>query len=181
MPGHHLLSAGPEIHGSNEIIIVEGRADIINLMRCGILNTIALEGAKIPETIKKISKERESTAFLDGDRGGDLILKELMQVTKVKSIARAPRGKEVEELNCREIFEALKLKLPINDLKTKKSRQKVTIPKKAIIPKKVTIPKEKVAIPKEFNEIINKLEGTLEAILLNAKLDEIQRLPVIQS
>ncbi|MEM1589816.1 MAG: DNA primase DnaG, partial [Candidatus Bathyarchaeia archaeon] len=69
--GPEELSAGPEVDSAKEIIIVEGRADVINLMRCGIHNVIALEGAKVPETIKKLCREKEATAFLDGDRGGD--------------------------------------------------------------------------------------------------------------
>ncbi len=95
------LPAGPALESAKEIIVVEGRADIINLMRCGIFNTVALEGAKVPESIKKLTKEKTATALLDGDRGGDLILKELQQVTNVKFIGRAPRGKEIEECNCK--------------------------------------------------------------------------------
>ena len=101
------LPAGPGLDSAKEIIVVEGRADIINLMRCGIFNTVALEGAKVPESIKKLTKERSATALLDGDRGGDLILKELQQVTNVKFVGRAPRGKEIEECNCKEIAEAI--------------------------------------------------------------------------
>ena len=69
------LPAGPGLDAAKEIFVVEGRADIINLMRCGIFNTVALEGAKVPESIKKLTKEKTATALLDGDRGGDLILK----------------------------------------------------------------------------------------------------------
>jgi len=122
--GPEELSAGPEIDSAKEIILVEGRADVINLLRCGIHNVIALEGAKVPETIKKLCKEKEATAFLDGDRGGDLILKELLQVTNVKYVARAPRGKEVEELNCKEIFEALEAKVPVEELFKPPKREK---------------------------------------------------------
>ena len=68
--GPEELPAGPELESAKKIIVVEGRADIINLMRCGILNTVALEGAKVPESIKRICKEKEATALLDGDRGG---------------------------------------------------------------------------------------------------------------
>jgi DNA primase len=156
------LPAGPELQNAKEIILVEGRADIINLMRCGLLNTVALEGAKVPETIKTLCKEKEATALLDGDRGGDLILKELLQVTNVKHIGRAPRGKEVEELNCKEIFDALEAKVPIEDL---------------FKPKKE---KPKVEVPKEIAETVKTLEGTLEAVLLNEKLEQIERMPVSQ-
>jgi DNA primase len=160
--GPEELSAGPEVDSSKEIIIVEGRADVINLMRCGMLNVIALEGAKVPETIKRLTKEKEATAFLDGDRGGDLILKELLQVTNVKYVARAQRGKEVEELNCKEIFEALEAKVPVEEL-LKTARKE-----------------RKLEVPKEIAQIAKELEGTLEAVLLNEKLEQIERLPVSQ-
>ena len=156
------LPAGPALSSAKEIIIVEGRADIINLMRCGLLNTVALEGAKVPETIKTLSKEKDCTALLDGDRGGDLILKELLQVTSVKFVGRAPRGKEVEELNCQEIFDALEAKVAVEDLfKPKKERPKIEV-------------------PKEIAETTKALEGTLEAVLLNDKMEQIERMPVSQ-
>ena len=63
-----------------------------------------MEGVKVPNTIKNLSKTKEITAFLDGDRGGDLILQELMQVAPPTYITRAPRGKEVEELTPEEIW-----------------------------------------------------------------------------
>jgi DNA primase len=163
--GSEELPAGPELESSKEIIVVEGRADIINLMRCGLLNTVALEGAKVPEAIKGLCKEKEATALLDGDRGGDLILKELQQVTDVKFIARAPRGKEVEELNCKEIFDALEAKVPLQE------QQQYRPPKRE---------KVKVELPKEIAEIIKTLDGTLEAVLLNEKLEQVERLPVSQ-
>ena len=160
--GPEELSAGPEVDSSKEIIVVEGRADVINLMRCGMHNVIALEGAKIPDTIKKLCKEKETTAFLDGDRGGDLILKELLQVTDTKHVARAPRGKEVEELNCKEIFESLEAKVPIEEL-SKPKREK-----------------QKIEVPSEVVQIVKGLEGTLEAVFLNEKSEQIERLPVSQ-
>jgi DNA primase len=161
--GPEELSAGPEIDSAKEIILVEGRADVINLLRCGIHNVIALEGAKVPETIKKLCKEKEATAFLDGDRGGDLILKELLQVTNIKYVARAPRGKEVEELNCKEIFDALAAKVPVEELFKPPKREK-----------------RRVELPKEIVQIAKELDGTFEAVLLNEKLEPIERLPVSQ-
>ncbi|MCD6445507.1 DNA primase [Candidatus Bathyarchaeota archaeon] len=158
--GPEELSAGPEVDSSKEIIIVEGRADVINLMRCGMHNVIAVEGAKIPETIKKLCREKEATAFLDGDRGGDLILKELLQVAGIKYVARAPRGKEVEDLNCKEIFEALENKIPVEGL--------------------VKTEKKKVEFPKKIIQTVKELEGTLEAVLFNDEMKQIERLPVSQ-
>jgi len=155
------LSAGPNVDSAKDIIIVEGRADVINLLRCGIQNVVALEGAKVPETIIRLSKEKECTALLDGDRGGDLILKELMQVTDVKYIARAPPGKEVEELPSREIFAALQNKVPIEEFKAKKVRER-----------------RKILVPKQIVEARKELEGTLEAVLFNEKMEQMERLPV---
>ena len=161
------LPAGPALESAKEIIVVEGRADIINLMRCGIFNTVALEGAKVPESIKKLTKEKTATALLDGDRGGDLILKELQQVTNVKFVGRAPRGKEIEECNCKEITEAIEAKVPIAEAAGKP-------------PKKPEPQHIKVEVPEPVSHAANALQGTLEAVLLNDKLELIERLPVSQ-
>jgi DNA primase len=155
------LSAGPEVDKAKEIIIVEGRADVINLLRLGIENVVALEGAKVPETIIKLSKEKTSTALLDGDRGGDLILKELLQVTDVKYVARAPQGKEIEECTSTEVFNALKNKVPIEEFRARKPRER-----------------PKVLVPKQIKEARKELEGTLEAVLFGEKMEQIERLPV---
>ena len=99
--------AGPAINTSNEIIVVEGRADVLNLMRVGIENTIAVEGTNVPQTIVELAKTKSLSAFLDGDRGGDLILRELSSVVKLTKVSRATRGKEVEELTPVELLECL--------------------------------------------------------------------------
>jgi len=158
--GPENLTAGPDIASAKEIIIVEGRADVINLLKVGIQNVIALEGVKIPETIIRLTKEKEATAFLDGDRGGDLILKELLQVARVKYVARAPKGKEVEDLNAKEIEIALKNRVPVEDIIKKKKR------------------KRKILVPKEIQSAVKDLKGTLEAILLDGDMKEIGRIPV---
>ena len=107
--GKEGLPAGPAVASSDTVIVVEGRADIINLLRAGIENTIAVEGTSVPETVKDLAKKgRTLIAFLDGDRGGDLILKELTQVARVEKVYRAPRGREVEELTPVEILEILR-------------------------------------------------------------------------
>jgi len=112
--GPERLPAGPDVDKAPEIIIVEGRADVLNLLRYGYRNVIALEGARgrIPETIIKLAKEKTAIAFVDGDHGGDLILMELLRAAPIDYVARAPPGKEVEELTGREIEKALKNKVP---------------------------------------------------------------------
>ena len=99
--------AGPAINTSKEIIVVEGRADVLNLMRVGIENTIAVEGTSVPPTIVELAKTKNLSAFLDGDRGGDLILRELSSVVKLTKVSRATRGKEVEDLTPVELLECL--------------------------------------------------------------------------
>ncbi len=95
----------------DEVIVVEGRADVINLLRKGIKNVIAMNGAKLPETIKELSKEKEIILFVDGDRGGNLIIKNVTENANINFIAMAPEGKEVEELNEKEILQALRKKV----------------------------------------------------------------------
>ena len=110
--GPERLPSGPNVADSDAIIVVEGRQDVLNLLRSGIKNAVAVEGTNVPKTIQELSKERALTAFVDGDRGGDLILRELLQVAEVDFIARAPRGKEVEELTQKQIMKALRNKIP---------------------------------------------------------------------
>ena len=94
--GEDRLPAGPSIHTSDAIIVVEGRSDVLNLLKYGIKNTVAVEGVSVPRSIGELSKKRTTTAFVDGDRGGELILKELLQIGDVDYITRAPKGKEVD-------------------------------------------------------------------------------------
>lgn len=115
--GPEKLPAGPAVKTSDEIIIVEGRADVLNLLKHGYDNAIAVEGTKIPKTIVDLSKNKITTAFVDGDRGGLLILKELLQVADIDYIARAPKDREVQELSLKEIKKALSRRLPVRNLK----------------------------------------------------------------
>lgn len=111
------LPAGPGLASSDSIIIVEGRADVLNMLKCGIKNVVAVGGTNIPKPVIDLSKEKTSIAFLDGDRGGDIILKELSQVADIDFVARTPRGKEVEELTKKEIVMALRRKVPLAQIK----------------------------------------------------------------
>jgi len=104
--------AGPNVEKSDAIIIVEGRRDVLNLLKYGIKNSIAVGGTNIPKTVLELTKERITTAFVDGDRGGELILKELLQTADVDFVARAPQTREVEEIPQKLIMKALKNKIP---------------------------------------------------------------------
>ncbi len=110
--GKDRCPAGPNVSDSEAIIIVEGRSDVLNLLKAGIKNAIAVEGTNIPKTVQDLSRERVATAFVDGDRGGELILRELFQVADVDFVARAPRAHEVEELTAKQIVKCLRNKMP---------------------------------------------------------------------
>jgi len=110
------LPAGPRVPDSDAIVIVEGRADVLQLLKYGVKNAIAVEGTDIPETVAALTAERTVTAFLDGDRGGDLILKELAQVGDVDYVAVAPRGRSVEDLSRDAVLSALRDKIPYDSI-----------------------------------------------------------------
>ncbi len=106
--GKERLPAGPDVDSSDELIVVEGRADVLTLLKHGFKNTISMNGTSCPQTIKDLSKVKSVTVFVDGDRGGDLIVRELLGVADVDFVTKAPDGKEVEELAKKEIHQALR-------------------------------------------------------------------------
>ncbi|HMK46842.1 MAG TPA: DNA primase DnaG [Methanocella sp.] len=110
------LPAGPNVLDSDAILVVEGRADVLNLLKFGIKNAIAVEGTNVPQLVAELSKKKTVTVFTDGDRGGELILKELLQVADVDYVARAPDGKGVEELTQKEIVKSLRSKVPVEQV-----------------------------------------------------------------
>lgn len=114
--GPEKLPSGPNVASYDSIIIVEGRADVINLLKNDINNVIAVGGANVPKTLAALCREKEVTVFLDGDRGGDIIFKEISQVADIDYIARAPTGKEVEELTRKELIKCLRSKVPIEQV-----------------------------------------------------------------
>ena len=152
--GKEKLAAGPGVEHANEIILVEGRADVITLVKYGINNVLSIGGGRIPEEIRNIVKGKKVTAFLDGDRGGALNLRKLMQTVKIDYVAIAPKGKEVEDLKPEEIYEALANKKPIN----------------------AYLIEENEAL-KEYKEYIDKVVGHLEALLIN-KGDVVKKISV---
>lgn len=121
--GEERLPAGPNVMDSDAIIIVEGRADVLNLLKCGIKNTIAVEGAKVPAIVAELSIQKNATVFVDGDRGGDLILRELLQVADIDFVAFSPRGRSVEDMSRKEIIKSLRNKLPADVLRAQIMRE----------------------------------------------------------
>jgi DNA primase len=162
--GPEKLPAGPEVEENEELIIVEGRADVINLLRHGYKNVIAVEGVRIPETIKEIVKTKKKViAFLDGDRGGDLILKQLLnEGIKIDFIVRAPYGKEVEELTGKEIADAFEEAKSIKEEKYKS----------------IILEKKQFDLPNNVLEIAKEVEGSLMAYLMDNEANIIEKVPV---
>jgi DNA primase len=191
--GPDKLPAGPDVEKDPELIIVEGRADVINLLRYGYRNTIAIEGAtgKIPQSVIDLAKQKKIViAFLDGDHGGDLILKQLLSSNiKLDYIARAPPGKEVEELTGKEIAKALsnmmtvsqylkkqqEVQQAINQAISQESSANVTTPLTEEKPKEVKIT---ITIPQQVLEDIKKLPGTLEGVFYDENWNPIERIQV---
>ncbi|MGM0590925.1 MAG: DNA primase DnaG, partial [Halobacteriota archaeon] len=110
------LPAGPRVADSDAIILVEGRADVLTLLRYGIKNAIGVEGTNVPDSVAELTQDRTVTAFLDGDRGGELIFRELAQVGNVDYVAFAPDGRSVEDLERHEVLTALREKVPYETL-----------------------------------------------------------------
>lgn len=115
--GKDKLPAGPGIDESDEVLVVEGRADVVTLLKYGFKNAIAINGSSVPQTVIDLSKQKIVTVFVDGDRGGDLNIKEMMAVAEVDFVTKAPDGKEVEELMKKEIHKALRGKVAAEQVK----------------------------------------------------------------
>ncbi|MBI2550602.1 DNA primase, partial [Candidatus Woesearchaeota archaeon] len=121
--GTDRLPAGPAIDESEEVIVVEGRADVLNLLKHGFKNVIGMNGTSVPPSISELSKKKVLTAFVDGDRGGDLILKELIDVAEIDYVTKAPDGKEVEELEKKEIHKALRARVVPEQLRLERAER----------------------------------------------------------
>ncbi|MBC7129448.1 MAG: DNA primase [Thermoplasmatales archaeon] len=157
--GKERLPAGPNIDKSDAIIIVEGRNDVVNLLRHGIKNVIAVEGTNIPQTIIDLCNEKIATAFVDGDRGGELILRELLQVADIDFVAKAPPTREVEELSYKLVMKALKNKIPAEQYL-----------------ENMGIKKEKKSELGEYEKIFEEVRGQHIAIFLDDEGNEIKRI-----
>ncbi len=106
--GPSKLPCGSGVESARWVILVEGRADIINLLRSGYDNALAIQGAKIDESIIGLCEKKEKVvAFLDGDRAGGFILKELKSLVHIDVELQADPGIEVEELTPERISEIL--------------------------------------------------------------------------
>ncbi len=185
------LPAGPNVATSDAVIIVEGRGDVLNLLRHGIKNAIAVEGTNVPKEVIALSTERTVTAFVDGDRGGEMIIQELLQVAELDFISRAPDNTEVEHLTHKQIMKSLRDKVSAelfmeqnkwarpsssgakaksSDKKThrgtksKSSKEEKATPKEKEVTEKV--PAEAAVASSVFMEQLDQLQGTKNARLL---------------
>jgi len=181
------LPAGPMIDDADEIIVVEGRADVLNMLRYGIRNVIGLKGAKATDTIVDLARKKVAILFIDGDRGGELTIRKLAEITDIDYVARAPDGKEVEELTLKEIHKALRLKVAWEQVKAElkdkngnNNKQKYT--KRVEEPRPRTRPVISAELPKKNIKLMKNyaedLIGTRGAFVLDESLNILGRVPV---
>jgi len=193
------LPAGPAIDESDEIIIVEGRADVLNMLKHGFKSVIAVNGTSAPKSIIDLCKKKTSTLFVDGDRGGDLIIKEITSMAEIDYVTKAPDGKEVEEITKKEIHKALrgriaveqaKLEIKENNgaLKSEKpgiqSEQKPRFsprrPEQGRRPEPSRPVKISAEEKKTFKDMLEDLIGTRGAYVLDTKLNILGKVPITE-
>ncbi|MBS3100135.1 DNA primase [Candidatus Pacearchaeota archaeon] len=168
--GEEKLPAG-ELE-ENEIIVVEGRADVINLLENRITNVIGMNGTKLPKEIAELGKKKELTLFLDGDRGGKLIAKNVMENASVAYVAFAPDGKEVEELNGKEILASLRRKIPAKEFSSSRDffdKSYGSLDESKSEDNKKEIDKNKLA------KILKELSGTKSTYFFDDNLELIRK------
>lgn len=161
--GEEKIPAGPDVEKSREIILVEGRADVNVLLKAGYGNVISIEGGNIPKSVVELTKRKDKvTVLLDGDTAGDKLLKTVLERCKVDYIARAPKGKEVEELTPSEVRRILR-----NKEEVERVISKLHIPK----------------LSKEEREkaltIAENIYGKLKAVFLDGKWKIIGETPIV--
>lgn len=161
------LPAGPEVDSSEELVIVEGRADVALLLSIGIKNIVATNGVNISPSLVELTKTKKKvTAFVDGDRVGEMILKELLRLNaKIDYVAVAPKGKEVEELSPSEALEILNKALPLQEYLSTTTSQK----------KLLQLSKEQIALLKEK---VAQIKGKLTSLLLDENGNVIEEIPI---
>ena len=200
--GNERLPAGPAVDESDEVIVVEGRADVLNLLKHGFKNVISMNGTSVPQTICELSKKKVMTVFVDGDRGGNLIIKEILQVADVDYVTRAPDGKEVEEITKKEIHKALRSRIASEQAKmdtpsrpqemdrrpprqsyvrSERPPERRIEPRDSRPPRKISKPAEMSdAEKKGFKQMLEDLIGTRGAYILDNKLNILGKVPMTE-
>ncbi|MFA5485364.1 MAG: toprim domain-containing protein, partial [Candidatus Pacearchaeota archaeon] len=160
----------PEVENSKEVIVVEGRADVVNLLKAGINNVIGMQGTKLPKTIITLGNEKELTLFVDGDRGGKLIIENVCANVKIAYVTSAPDGKEVEELTSKEILQALRKKVTCEEyLKNFKESSS----NEGIIQRRAITNEDK----KKIRELGSEIKGK-NVLILDENLSVIRNIPI---
>jgi DNA primase len=192
----------------DELIIVEGRADVINLLKNDVKNVISMNGSKLPETIIELSKTKPTVIlFVDGDRGGNLIIKNVTENAKIDFIAMAPEGKEVEELTGKEILQSLRKKVPASEyIRSQRTRGVKRYDREEYTPRRddrdnrdsrgeredrpertesVAVERKEFKVKKmtakekeEIKESAEELVGTKGALIFNEELKIVRKVPV---
>jgi len=167
----------------DELIIVEGRADVINLLKNGVKNVISMNGSKLPETIKDLTKEKESVIlFVDGDRGGNLIIKNVLENAKIDFITSAPDGKEVEELTGKEILQSLRKKTSVSEYLGEKKRYSSRETRESTTEERKSSSKSVKKIGEEekrkIRAEVEDLVGTKGFVIFNKDLEKIIKMPL---
>ena len=176
--GTENLPAGPGVYTSELVYLVEGRADVVLFLRAGVENVVALEGTSVPESVIELGKKKRLIAILDGDRGGDLIEKELSQVVRVEKVLRAPPGKEVEDLTPIEVLQLLKAERIEQQPRGGRMEREVVRERERERGREREREEAPEPIVEKAREIYPSLNGTLEAILLDEGLQEVGRFPI---
>ena len=169
-----------------EIIIVEGRADVVNMLKQGVKNVICMNGMKLPETIKELTMKKTATLFVDGDRGGKLIAKNVTDNARIARIAVAPEGKEVEELTSKEILQSLRKSLTVEeyfkeqDRFKKYGRREETAEESPSEERTKSVKREKMKDEEvtKVKEVLDDMVGIKAAVLFNKKMEVIMKMPL---
>ncbi|MEM0376541.1 MAG: DNA primase DnaG [Thermofilum sp.] len=190
--GEERLPGGPDVTRADTVILVEGRADVINLLRHGYRNVLAVGGATtVPPSLKEIIQGKKTILFVDGDRGGEMIARNLLNAIKIDYVARAPEGKEVEDLTAKEIARCIQSKVSAEEFLESlegERRQQREVRAEFIVPPAKLLSRssapaqpeyvESVSVPHSVKSVIEELKGTLEAVLYDENWAEITRVPV---
>ena len=166
-----------------EIIVVEGRADVLNLLRNNVENVIGMDGTKLPETIKELSYDKEISLFVDGDRGGKLIAKNVIDNARIDFIAFAPDGKEVEELSGKEILSSLRKKISVSDFLKGSRRRGFKYEKSQAAEKTEEEEEAELDISESKNseklkKLLKEVENTNSVLILDKKLEVVDKVQV---
>jgi DNA primase len=162
------VEGGPEAEASDTLFIVEGRADLTALLKAGIKNVIATNGVNIPQYVVNLtSGKREVTVLADGDRVGDMIVKELLRRgAKIDYVSKAPQGREVEDMKPIEILDLINRRVNVKTyLASGYAVSKQVVPERLL---------------NKIRELRERVKETFTAILVDSEGEVIEEIPVNQ-